>query len=119
FMLAGQTQDNVRVFIFWDGEKVEMTPKRGKEGLVQFIAILERKGILGEKGKVDIRKHRKLRETPSELVLATMRQQLSRRKEVVYLGDMLRFPKSDEARKLTADPHFRAIRLLSPLDLNP
>jgi len=116
FMLAGQTQDNVRVILFWDGERMEMTPKRGREGLVQFIAILERKGILGERGKVNLKKQAQLKETSNELLLATLRQQLSRRKEVVYLGDMLRFPQTDEARKLTSDPHFRAMRLLSPID---
>ena len=119
FMLAGQTQDNVRVFIFWDGERMELLPKRGKEGLVQFITILERKGILGERGKVDIRKQSRIKETSTDLLLGTLKQQLSRRKEVVYLGDMLRFPKTEEARKLTTDKHFRAIRLLSPVDLNP
>lgn len=118
FILAGQTQDNVRVFLFWDGEKVELLPKRGKEGLVQFIAILERKGILGKGGKIDFRRQHKIRETPPEVLLGIMRQQLSRRKEVVYLGDMLRFPKTDEARKLTTDPHFHAVRLLSPIDLS-
>lgn len=118
FMLAGQTQDNVRVIIFWDGERIELLPKRGKEGLVQFIAILERKGIIGDQGKVNLQKQIKLRETSADQILSSMRQHLSRRKEVVYLGDMLRFPVTDEARKLTTDPHFHAVRLLSPIDLS-
>lgn len=116
FILAGKTQDNVRIIFFWDGKKIELLPKRGREGLTQFITVLEREKILEPGGKVNISKHAKLQETSANLLISSLRQQLSRRKEVVYLGDMLSFPQTDEARKLTTDSHFHAVRLLSPID---
>ena len=116
FILAGKTQDNVRVIIFWNGKKIELLPKRGREGLTQFITVLEREEILGKNGKIDIRQHSSINDVSSNLILSSLRQQLSRRKEVVYLGDMLSFPQTEEARKLTTDIHFHAVRLLSPID---
>lgn len=117
YILAGKTQDNVRAIILWDGKKIELLPKRGREGLTQFVTVLERENILGKEGRIDIGQHSKLRVVPSSVILASLRQHLSRRKEVIYLGDMLSFPKTDEAKKLTTDKHFHAVRLLSPLDL--
>lgn len=117
YILAGQTHDLVRVFMFWSGDKIELTPKRGREGLVQFISMLERREFLAPGGKTNLRKAQGL-ETgkPSQLAPA-LRQQLSRGKEVVYLGDMLTFPTDSEIAKLVGDRHFHAVRLLSPLDL--
>lgn len=119
FLLAGQTQDIVRVVCFLDGRKEDLPPKRGKEGLVQFIAFMERKGLMDGSGRVVLRRQFGLKPNPDNAILALAREQLSRRKEVVYLGDMLDFGHSREAEKIFSDPRMHAVRLLSPLDLKP
>jgi uncharacterized protein (DUF58 family) len=115
FLLAGENHDQVRIILFLDGERTELPAASGREGLVQFIATLEKLGLAG-KGKVSLRRQWRLRETPAAKLLTVVKHQLARRKEVLYLGDMLSFPTAGDIRKVLADPRFHGVRLLSPID---
>ncbi len=115
YLLASQTHDLVRVLLFHQGRKLELPAKKGKEGLVQLISLFEREGLITAGRRAQAPKRSQRGDNGPELLKA-IRQCLSRRKEVVYLGDMLDFPRTADARRLVHDARFHAVRLLSPVD---
>ena len=119
YLLAQETHDQVRVLLFHDGQYREIPPKKGREGLILFISTLEKLNLLDEHGKVNLARQYKLKETPAELIMGEVKRQLSRKKEVVYLGDMGSFPESGEFFHMLQDARFHGVRLLSPLDSQP
>lgn len=119
FLLAHETHDRIRIQIFCENEKFEMPPKKGREGLTHFISLLERLKILSEGGSVNLKKQFELRENSGSAMLAEIKKHLSRKKEVIYLGDMTSLMTVPDFSRISDDSHFHGVRLISPVDLNP
>ena len=119
YLLAQETHDQVRVVILYDGQKVELPAKKGREGLILFVSWLEKLKFLDSDGKVNLARQYKLQENSPQLVVDEVKKQLARKKEIVYLGDMGNIPESSDFIRVAQDVRFHGIRLLSPLDLKP
>ncbi len=119
YLLAHETHDRIRIIIFCNSEKFELAPKKGREGLTHFIALLEKMDILTDVGSVNLRKQFDLIENNGSIIISEIKKHLSRKKEVVYLGDMSSLLRNDDFTRISDDSHFHGIRLISPVDLKP
>ncbi len=119
YLLAHETHDRIRIAIFCNNEKFELPPKKGREGLTHFISLLERMEILTEGGTVNLKKQFDLKENAGSVIVSEIKKHLSRKKEVVYLGDMSSLLSISEFTKISEDSHFHGIRLISPIDQQP
>lgn len=119
YLLAQETHDLVRIVMLQNGNKYELPNKKGREGLILFISWLEKMNLLMPGGKVNLQKQFELKENDPNTVVHELKKQLSRKKEVVYLGDMANVARSKEFHQLSQDAKFHGMRLLSPLDTEP
>lgn len=119
YLLAQENHDRIRTVLILDGQVHELPAKRGREGLILFVSWLEKLALLGADGKVQLRRQFDLTENSSELLTGTLRKQLARKKEVLYLGDLTSVASSADFQKLSADPHLHVMRLSSALDARP
>jgi len=118
YLLAQETHDQIRVVVLYDEQRTELPPKKGREGLILFVAHLEKLGILAN-GKVNLHKQFGLKANASRFVSNEIKRQLAKKKEVIYLGDMSNLSASEESMRMLVDSRFHGIRLLSPLDEKP
>jgi uncharacterized protein (DUF58 family) len=115
YLLAQETHDQIRTVFLYAGGRSELPPKKGREGLILFIAHLEKLGILAN-GKVNLQKQYGLSANQSGFVLSEIKRQLAKKKEVIYFGDMSNLSVNEEATRMLVDGRFHGMRLLSPLD---
>ncbi|MBY0516203.1 MAG: DUF58 domain-containing protein [Bacteriovoracaceae bacterium] len=119
YLLAQKTQDQIKVVILCNGEAVHLPPKKGREGLILFVSWLERMSLVLESGKVNLSQQFKFRENKDEFVVGEIKRQLSKRKEIVYLGDFSNISETSDFFKITQVRHFHAVRMISPIDIKP
>jgi uncharacterized protein (DUF58 family) len=117
YILAGNTQDLVRVVI-WSEKILTLPPKRGREGLTLFVSMLEKAGLIDQRGKVILTQNRDMNPQPEEVKVAQIKSYLSRRKEVVYLGDLSLMSNEDIWLKLLDRKNMHCFRIYSPVDKN-
>lgn len=119
YLLAQETHDQIRVVIICDNKATELPPKRGREGLILFVSWLEKVGLLLESGTVNLRRQYDVTANAGSFVAAELKKQLSRKKEIVYLGDMSNLLGVDEFFRIAKDSRCHAVRILSPIDTEP
>lgn len=117
YLLAGQTQDVVRVII-WSNKTLNLPPKKGKEGLTLFISFLEKLGVIDKNGQVVVKQDHVLDTIPEVSKIAQIKSYLARRKEVIYLGDMSLIKDKNTWDKLLDKKHMHCFRVYSPIDKN-
>lgn len=117
YLLAGETHDLIRLVI-WGKKTINLPPKRGKEGLTLFIAMLEKFGLLDEKGKVVLQQDKELNLHEEAEKIAQVKSFLARRKEVVYLGDMSLIRNKEVWSRLLDKKNMHCFRIFSPIDKN-
>ncbi len=116
YLLAKETQDLVRVVLWGAGEEVILPAKKGHEGLVFFIAHLERLGILKEDGTPNFEMQFKLRPIEEKKKIIRIKTLLARRKEVIYLGDLSAIESIEDFSKLFSFKNMNCFRFYSPVD---
>jgi hypothetical protein len=117
YLLAGETQDVVRVII-WSSKTYNLPPKKGKEGLTIFISLLEKLGLIDENGQVIIKQPEAMTSVEELAKIAQIKSYLARRKEVIYLGDMGQIQNKDIWNKILDKKHMHCFRVYSPIDKN-
>jgi uncharacterized protein (DUF58 family) len=117
YMLAEDTQDFVRVII-WSKRIINLPPKRGREGLTLFISMLERAGLLNEKGEVKLIQPPEINPHSEAVKMAQIKLYLSKRKEVIYLGDMSLISNREVWLKLLDRKNMHCFCVYSPVDKN-
>lgn len=115
YLISKQTGDKVRVILMSEN-KIELPPKSGEEGLIQFISVLEDLELLLPDGKVNVAKWKSKSSLSLKDKLKILKGQLAKRKEVVYLSDFYDYRNVEEFRRLRMDKRFHGIKLISPLD---
>lgn len=116
YLLADETKDKVKVILV--GEEIySIPPLSGKLGIVTLVALLERIGLIGENGKVNLNFHSEKQVSVEEKV-ALLKATLARKKEVVLFSDMHDFIPISELKKLAYRKNLHCFRLISPLDLS-
>ncbi len=114
YLLAEQTKDKVKVIILFD--KVTILPSQsGQGGIVLFISMLEKMGVLNEKGKVNLLLdfEQKVEEKKR---LSILKSFIARGKEVVYLSDFTEIDDHETLNKLIYRPNMHCFKIVSPLD---
>jgi uncharacterized protein (DUF58 family) len=119
YLLAQKTQDQIKVVILSNGEAVHLPPKKGREGLILFVSWLEKMNLVLQNGKVNLSAQFKINENKDEFVIGEIKRQLSKRKEIVYLGDFSNIGEASDFFKITQVKHFHAVRMISPIDVKP
>lgn len=119
YLLAQETHDQIRTVVVCDNKVTELPPKRGREGLILFVSWLEKVGLLQSTGTVNLKRQYDLSPNDGGFVAAELKKQLSRKKEIVYLGDMSNLLESEEFFRIAKDSRCHAVRILSPVDTEP
>lgn len=114
FLLAHQTKDTVRVIIFNDDIKA-LPPMSGHAGIAQLISVLEKKGVVDEKGKINLAYENESLVEESKR-LNTIKAYVARGKEVVYLTDFNDISQFDSINKLIYRRNMHCFRVTCPLD---
>jgi len=111
YLLAAQTQDKVRL-ILWNGDVTTLKPSKGKEGITAFVDKLQKLKI-----KYDFPEAKSLYNHGTEKqLLLNLKKEVSRQKEVVYLGDLSNIDDKNEIKRLLSKKNFHLFRILSPID---
>ncbi|MBL7665506.1 MAG: DUF58 domain-containing protein [Bacteriovoracaceae bacterium] len=114
YLLAEQTGDMVQV-VLWDEGTMMLPQKNGKEGIINFVSQLEKKGILNKHGKIDI--EYELKEIlPVEKKVAQLKSFLAKNKEVVIFSDFSSFDEVNELNKLLYKKNIHCFKIVSPLE---
>lgn len=117
YILTGETQDLIRVIIS-SKKLVNLPPKRGREGLTFFISMLERIGVMGSDGAVILKQPTDFNPQTEETKIAQIKTYLSKRKEVIYLGDLALMQNQQLWERLMDRKSMHCFRLYSPIDKN-
>jgi uncharacterized protein (DUF58 family) len=114
YLLSKETNDKQRV-VFVGGERIDLPPKQGKEGMVLLISYLERIGLIDSSGKVDI--ERQINPVPHDVKTITLlKSHIAKKKEVIYFTDFNNFDDLDQFNKLLNYKNFHCFRVLSPIE---
>lgn len=116
YLLAKETSDLVRVVIWGAGEEIILPAKKGHEGLVFFVAHLERLGILNEDGTPNFDMQFKLKPLDETKKVVRLKSLLARKKEVIYLGDLSTISLTGEFARLFSFKNMNCFRFYSPVD---
>jgi uncharacterized protein (DUF58 family) len=117
YVLAGETQDLVRVII-WGAKTFNLPPKKGREGLTLFISVLEKMGLLDSHGKIILKQPNNLNGLSEQDKVGQIKSFLARRKEVIYLGDLSLLKEHSLWSKLLDKRNMHCFRIFSPVDKN-
>lgn len=115
YLLAGQTNDLVRVVI-WKEKSIVLPPKSGREGLTLLTSVLEELKLLDENGSVPVHPLPFGELVSEKKKMTDIKGSLMRRKEVIYLGDLSLLTKKDDWQKLFSKKNMHAFKILSPVD---
>lgn len=115
YLLSKSTGDKVKTSIYGK-EKIEVPLKSGEEGMVAFIASLSGKEIINTDGQVQLTYQYKVNGNKNEDLVKSMRLDLSRKKEVIYLGDLADLEVSDQVNKMIKQKNFHGVDIKSPVD---
>jgi uncharacterized protein (DUF58 family) len=117
YLLTASTQDLLRVVI-WSNKTITLPPKRGREGLTLFISMLEKIGLIQENGKISLIAPNEMNSHTEEEKVIQIKSYLSRRKEVIYLGDMGLIENDELWNKLLDRKNMHCFKIFSPVDKN-
>lgn len=117
YLLAGETQDVIRVII-WSDKTFNLPPKKGKEGLTLFISCLEKLGVIDANGKVILNQSKALNTINEMAKISQIKSYLARRKEVIYLGDLSLMKDRSVWEKILDKKNMHCFRVYSPIDKN-
>ncbi len=115
YVLAGETNDLVRVIILLD-KPIVLPLKNGKEGLTVFISYLEKLNILDSLGKVNLDPNKLDVSMDESERINQMKMYIAKKKEVIYLGDFANFENFSELEKLIERKNFHTFKVISPID---
>jgi hypothetical protein len=119
YLLANKNQDKVRVILLLNNRRIEFQSQRGKQGLISFIAGLEREGIIKKDGKINRDKQFEIQENSEKLILKELKNFVARRKETLLLSDFMWLQDSRDLDKLLGNSRLHSMAIYSPLDLKP
>lgn len=114
YLLASKTGDIVRPILVGD-EIINLPAKAGKEGIVQLITALEKKGLFNEDGKVDI-SYRPQKSLPADEKYVEVVRHLARQKEVVLLSDFVEFLPLKGIKTILSKSNVHCFKITSPVD---
>jgi uncharacterized protein (DUF58 family) len=114
YLLAQETGDYVKTIIVAD-EVHNLPSKRGKEGIVFVISILERMGLLTEDGKIDVEFEQK-HVASEKKKLSILKSLMARNKEVVIFSDFSTYEDYKDLNKLLYRRNMHCFRIQSPVD---
>jgi len=114
YLIAKESGDFVHAIIA--GETVVSLPRaNGEKGIVSLIAALERDGVLGDDGRVNL--GREVTHTCSEKEkISIITKHLERRREVVLFSDFNSFLNEESLRRLMLRSHVHCFHLTTPLE---
>lgn len=114
YILAKETGDYIHVTII--GEQISFVPKKsGDDGIVNFIAALQRADILDENGHINVQYVPDSELTHQQKIGAVMKHLLKRR-EIVMLSDFNDFFDFSVLKKLLYRSNVHCFQIVSPLD---
>lgn len=114
YLITGKTQDLTSLKI-WGHENLFLPKSSGQRGIVNFISLLEKKGIL--RGGALNRDYEFKQEADENQKLNWIKRLLVKRKEVLLLSDFSMVEQTEEWEKILAYPYLHAFQLLSPVEL--
>lgn len=114
YLLSEETKDFIHVIVLKD-KIINIPKKSGEAGIIQFVSILEREGILTSEGNVDIDIEYK-NETKSEEIYKEIRKHMGRNKEIVLFSDFNDFMDKGDLNKLLYRRNVHIFQLVSPID---
>lgn len=113
YLLAAETNDYIHAIILSD-EIIDVPKNNGEKGIIGFISMLTKKGIMNSQGKLILRaKDTYSSEKEREIAI---KKHLSRNREIVVLSDWLYLFDQMDVKKLIVDKRTHCFRILAPLD---
>lgn len=115
YLLAGETNDYVHVLVI--GEDIIDIPKsQGDKGITYLISMLEKQGVLDEKGRVEIERPEEYKRVDEQKKLKSILKHTGKNREVVVLSDFVDFIDPSSLRRLIFRKNLHCFFLESPLD---
>lgn len=114
YLLAKESNDFVHALIVAD-EIIHVPKKSGEAGIAHFISTLEDKGILTEKGVVNLERNSGEGVDKMEKYLSIMKH-LNSKREIVLLSDFNDFIDTSVLKKILYRSSVHCFQVISPLD---
>ena len=116
FLLAHETQDTIQVIIIAD-DITSLDKKNGEEGIVNFVAALEKKGLLLENGTLNLEYKFQGMLTENEKISKVMRY-IGKRREVVIFSDFNDFIELKSLKRILYNKNVHCFQMVAPIDEN-
>lgn len=113
-LLAEKSKDKVGVIIYTDEPEI-LPMANGHKGIALLVSQLEKKGLLNNKGKVNITYNPPLNTNESKKI-GLIKSLVAKRKEVVLLTDFENFESIDVLEKLLYRRNLHCFKIESPIE---
>ncbi len=116
FLLAKETNDTIQVLILSD-DIISLDKKNGEEGIVNFIASLENKGLLLNSGLLNLEYQFKKVVSENNKLSRIMRY-VGNKREVVIFSDFNDFIEPSLLKRILYNKNVHCFQLIAPIDEN-